>query len=184
MDASPALKGNQSATAVERIFAAVAAALNAVGTLLIVVIISVMNGDIFGRFLFDHPIVGTTEIVQMSIVAILFLQVTYTLRQGALVRSDAFIGAISRSYPRTAALIETIYALIGVFIFFVLARAIWPILIREWVTADEFGTPGVFLYPKWPLRAAMLIGCIAMVIQFLFDLVKSARLAFAGEPRP
>jgi TRAP-type mannitol/chloroaromatic compound transport system permease small subunit len=168
---------------VERVFAGFTAALNAGGTLIIVMMITVMNGDIFGRFLFAHPLVGTTEIVQMSIVAILFLQIAYTLRQGALVRSDTFIDFLWRSCPRTAALIEAAYALVGVFIFFVLARAILPILLREWATGDEFGTPGVFLYPKWPLRAAMMIGSIAMVIQFLFDFRKSIRVVIVDQSR-
>lgn len=165
-------------------FGGLLAALNAIGTLLIVMMISVMNADILGRYLFSHPVVGTTEIVEMSIVAVLFLQVAYTLRQGALVRSDVLIGALRQSRPRVAAVVETLYALIGAFVFAVLADAIWPILLREVATSDQFGTPGVFLYPKWPLRAAMLIGSIAMAVQFLIDATKHMKTALAGECEP
>lgn len=168
----------------DRRFGGLLAALNAAGTLLILMMITVMNADILGRYLFSHPVVGTTEIVEMSIVAVLFLQVAYTLRQGVLVRSDIFIGALRQSRPRVAAAVETLYALIGVFVFAVLADAIWPILLREAATGDQFGTPGVFLYPKWPLRAAMLVGSIAMAVQFLIDAAKHMKTALADECKP
>src|SRR5690606_9515711 len=49
--------------------------LNVIGTLLIVAIMVLVNVDVIGRGAFDAPVAGVPELVSMSIVAIVFLQI-------------------------------------------------------------------------------------------------------------
>ena len=65
--------------------------LNIAGTLLIVGVMILVNSDVIGRGMFNAPISGVPEIVSMSIVAIVFLQVAQAFRKGRLTRSEAFI---------------------------------------------------------------------------------------------
>ena len=59
--------------------ARVTSVMNAVATFWIFVIMFLMTGDVLGRVLFNRPITGTPEIVKVSIVGIVFLQIPHTL---------------------------------------------------------------------------------------------------------
>ena len=50
-------------------------ALNVIGTAGIFLLMLLINADVLGRSLFDRPISGVPEIVSLSIVAIVFLQI-------------------------------------------------------------------------------------------------------------
>ena len=69
-------------------FGKLTATMNAIGSCLIVFIMLVMLGDIFGRFLFNKPIPGVPEIVAISLVAIVFLQIAHTLRAWRVIFTD------------------------------------------------------------------------------------------------
>ena len=56
--------------------------LNAIGTAWIFVLMLAINADVFSRFLFNAPISGVPLVVEMSIIAIVFLQITAALRGG------------------------------------------------------------------------------------------------------
>ena len=56
-------------------------ALNYVSVILIFLMSLLVFADVVGRYLFNHPIAGTTEIVKCTIIAIVFLGIAYTLNQ-------------------------------------------------------------------------------------------------------
>ena len=70
------------------IFGSVTQGLNIVGTLLILAMAVAVNADAIGRNLFNHPIPGVLEFLGLSIVAIVFLQMANTLREGRHVSND------------------------------------------------------------------------------------------------
>ena len=59
-----------------------------------------VNADVIGRNVFNHPIPGVVEFLGLSIVAIVFLQMANTLREGRHVSNDLLTQLMSRS--RTA----------------------------------------------------------------------------------
>jgi len=65
--------------------------LNAIGTLWIFLLMVVINTDVFSRLLFNHPIDGVPELIELSIVGIVFLQLCDTVRAGRLTRSDGLL---------------------------------------------------------------------------------------------
>ena len=71
------------------------ALLNAVGTAWIGVITVLITCDILGRVLFNSPIIGVPEIVKVSVVAIVWLQMSYTLKIGGHIRSDVVLDRLS-----------------------------------------------------------------------------------------
>ena len=68
-----------------------------------------INGDIFGQALFGTPIKGAIEIVSLSIVGIVFLQIAHSLRHGAFIRSDALFGVLRQRHPMAGGLVQAVY---------------------------------------------------------------------------
>ncbi len=61
--------------------------------------------------------------------------------------------------PRAAALLEVLFAAVGVFVFVVIFRAAWPQFVEALERAEFFGVQGVWTLPTWPIRGAILLGC-------------------------
>lgn len=159
-------------------FGRLTAAMNAVGSCLIVFVMMVMLADIFGRFLFNHPIRGVPEIVAMSLVAIVFLQIAHTLRAGRVIFTDGFLNWLASRSVRAEQALLCVYHVIGAGVFGIIIYAVMPKL-RSVFDSDEFyGVVGGFTFPKWPLYLGILFGSVLMCIQYL-----TLAVAFFGAAR-
>ena len=74
--------------------------LNAIGTLWIVALMLLINSDVLGRELFNSPVRGVTELVSLSIVGIVFLQLADTLWSGRMTRADVLLDRLKRTTRR------------------------------------------------------------------------------------
>lgn len=142
-------------------------ALNVVGTLLILAIMILVNADVIGRGALGLPISGVPEMVSMSIVAIVFLQVAHTFNMGKLTRSDAILGMLESKSPRFRALVEFIFCCSAIGIMVQLLNASWPLFLKSWTRNTFEGTIGDFTAPIWPVKFIILIGCVALIVQLL-----------------
>ena len=88
--------------------------LNGLGSIWIFVLTILINLDAFGRTFFAHPIEGVVEIVEMSIVAIVFLQLGDATQRGRLTRSDGLFNRILARYPTTGRTMGAIFDLLGI----------------------------------------------------------------------
>ncbi len=140
-------------------------ALNGIGTAGIFGLMLLINGDIFGQALFGMPIKGATEIVSLSIVGIVFLQIAHSLRHGAFIRSDALFGVLRRRHPMAGGLVQAVFHLAGAFLFAVIFYAIWPKFTLAWEEGEYLGTAEYFALATWPFLLMILIGSAAAVIQ-------------------
>lgn len=141
--------------------------LNAIGTVWIFFLMVLINSDVVGRAAFSKPVLGVPEMVQFSIVGIVFLQLAHTLRIGALTRSDVLIGALLRRRPRLGHALQVVYHLTGAVLFALIFKTTWPLMIRAFQDGDFFGATGVFTLVIWPLKVIMLVGAAATGLQFL-----------------
>ena len=128
------------------------------GTLGILSIMVLIVGDVVGRFVFGHPIAGVPEIVAMSIVAIVFLQIGNTLARGRLTRADGFLNLLRNRWPRIGALIDAVMNGAGAAIIIVLISAFYPLFLRSYGRNEMVGAVGQFLAPIWPVHLIVLIG--------------------------
>ena len=96
------------------IFDWIVTVLNAAGTAWIFVIMVLINTDVFARFLFNRPISGVPLIIEMSIIAIVFLQLAAALRGGRVTRSDVLIGRLLVHRPQLGYTLQAFYHLAGV----------------------------------------------------------------------
>jgi len=161
-------------------FGSVTQGLNVVGTLLILAMAVAVNADSFGRNLFNHPIPGVLEFLGLAIVAIVFLQMANTLREGRHVSNDLLTKLVSQSRPRLHAAIYAVFHAIGAALMLLIAVYVWPILLSSYSGGYYRGTTGVIEIPIWPFMLAVVLGAAATAIQFLLLMAQDLRRATMG----
>lgn len=139
--------------------------LNVIGTLLILAIMLLVNTDVIGRSMFGAPVSGVPEMVSMSIVAIVFLQLAQTFRSGRLTRTEAVLNVLQSRAPRLHDILELVFALGAIALIWQLFSASRALFVKAWVRGTFEGTIGDFTAPVWPVKLIILIGCIALIAQ-------------------
>ena len=140
--------------------------LNSIGTVWIFILMIVIVTDVIGRTVFTRPLPGVPELVSLSIVGIVFLQIGQALRSGRITRVDILIEYLDRRVPRLSALMQGVFGLLGLALFVALYQACLPLFLRAWTNGDYVGVEGYITYPIWPVRLFMLIGCVGAAIQY------------------
>ena len=157
------------------VFDSVVTALNAIGTAWIFVIMLFINADVWSRAAFNLPISGIPLIIEMSIIAIVFLQLTAALRGGRLTRSDVLIGRVLKKRPQLGHSLQSIYHLAGATMMVVLYIYSEGLFLKAWQRETYAGVEGDFTLQIWPLKLLILIGAVACAIQFLRHVVLDLR---------
>lgn len=141
--------------------------LNAIGTAWIFALMILINADILGREIFNKPVRGVTELVSLSIVGIVFLQLANTLWVGRFTRADILIEPLLRRRPRLGHALQAIYHLAGAVLLAVIFKASLPGFI-EAIEIDEYvGAAGDFTAPTWPVKFILLLGSACTSLTFL-----------------
>ena len=65
--------------------------MNALGSVWILMLILLVTTDAMSRSFFARPIAGVNEMVQVSIIGIVFMQLAGAIRMGKLSRADSFL---------------------------------------------------------------------------------------------
>ena len=152
--------------AVMAAFDGLVTALNTIGTAWIFVIMVAINADVFSRFLFNAPISGVPLVIEMSIIAIVFLQLTTALRGGRLTRSDVLIAKLLKRRPQLGFSLQAIYHATGAVLMTVLFVYSEPFFEKAWRRDTYAGLEGDFILPEWPLKLLILLGAVVCAIQF------------------
>lgn len=160
-EASPT--GGAFASAFDRLLSA----LNGIGTLWILVLLILLNADVAGRNLVAAPIDGVFEIVEITIVAIVFLQLGDATRLGRLTRSDGFFGLILKRRPRIGHVMGAVFDFLGALFMFFILYGSWPTFVEAWEGNYFAGNEGVFTAPTWPVKLIIVIGCVVTLILFI-----------------
>lgn len=141
---------------------------NAIGTLVVLILVLVVNYDMGARNLINAPFNGAVEIVQFSMVLIVFLQLPDVVRVNRLTRSDGFLIILGEKFPRLAQWLRRGINTVSAIFMALIAIAIFPEFIKMWRSNDFFGVPGVFTAPWWPVKLTILVGAgLASLIFFL-----------------
>lgn len=148
---------------------------NSLGSAWIFVMMMMISADIAMRFLFNSPINGTTELVTMSVVAVLYLQLAYTLRSGNMTRSDSVLNRLIANYPRAGHGLSLVFYLAGAALMGAIVRGAWPKWIKAYDLDFYVGVVGVFTFPDWPRLFVVFLGCTLTGLQFLLFAARSAQ---------
>ena len=137
-----------------------AAVANAAGGLVVLLLVVVVNIDVVARGVFNNPFHGAVEIVQFSMVLIVFLQLPDVVRADRLTRSDGLLTIISNAYPEIARSLRRVIDLFSAVLMVLVAVTTWPEFIDAWRTDHFFGTPGIFTAPWWPVRLVIVFAAV------------------------
>ena len=141
--------------------------LNGLGTLWIFLIMLLINADVLLRSLFNSPIDGVTEIVEISIAGIVFLQLADAVNAGRLTRSDALFNRIVTNRPRLGHIMGIFFDACGAAFFIAILFGAVPTLIESYNRDYFAGIEGIFTVPIWPIRLILCISCVTVVGVFI-----------------
>jgi TRAP-type C4-dicarboxylate transport system permease small subunit len=174
-------------------FKTVAIAANAVGTLMVLLLMVAMNFDVVARNGFNAPYPGVVEMVVFSLILIVFLQLPDVVRVNRLTRSDGFLLILAARMPVAAGILSRLIDGLALIVMATITYAIWPEFVDSfescnYFTQPEFGPPptgnlfvdlreatarchyfgtlGVFTLPWWPAHLAIAFS--AALCTFLY----------------
>jgi TRAP-type C4-dicarboxylate transport system permease small subunit len=148
---------------------------NALGTLVVLGLVLIVCYDVIARGLFNVPFRGAVEVVQFSMVLIVFLQLPDVVRVDRLTRSDGLLTLLAPKYPKVAATLRRLIDSISGVFMLLIAIAIWPEFLDMLETKDYFGIPGVFTAPWWPIKLTIFLSAALCTLLFLFKVIISPR---------
>jgi len=143
------------------------AAMNAIGTTWIFVIMILINSDVFMRYLFNSPVRGVPLVISLSIIGIVFFQMPDTLKRGRFTRNDAFIGRLLHRKPVVGNFVEMFYNAAGAVMMATLVWYEYPFFVKDWTQNTYAGNEGDFTVMLWPIHLVILIGATAVCIQYI-----------------
>jgi TRAP-type mannitol/chloroaromatic compound transport system permease small subunit len=136
-----------------------------------------------GRYIFNAPINGTAEMVTLAVVAVLYLQLSYTLRSGRMTQSDAFYSRFAARHPKAGSVVGLLFHLAGICLAAAIMSGAWPKFLTAWREGFYVGVIDVFTFPEWPLILIIFIGCGLTALQFAMLALRNI-LALCGVATP
>ena len=134
----------------------------------VLILAGVIFVDVMGRAVFNHPLLGTAEIVKNSIVAITFLQIPLAILIGAMLRTTIILDAVGPMWRR---LIEVGATLLAIAFFTALAVGSYEPLIEAW-RIGEYEGEGAMRVPTYPVRAVVLVMAVLTTFILIWQLTR------------
>jgi len=125
--------------------------------------------DVIGRFIFDHPIIGTTEITEYMLLCIGFLGLAWGAVNQEHIKVDLIIAHLSTK-ARTIVTSITLILGIGIYSFIV-----WRSFIES-IKVYKLGSNSSLLQiPDYPFYIILIIGCVVFCIAMITVLVQTVK---------
>ena len=157
--------------AVSKLAGGIAIAANAAGTLVVLALVVVVNFDVVARGVFNKPFLGAVEVVQFSMVLIVFLQLPDVVRVNRLTASDGFQLVIGKRYPRVTRALRLAINTVAALFMAAIAYVMFPEFIEMWHTQDFFGVQGIFTAPWWPIKLVIFLSAALCALLFAIKLL-------------
>lgn len=152
-------------------FAGFCSGLNALASFSIFLILVFVCSDVIGRVFFNSPIMGTSEIVKVGVVCLVFMQVPWALWENRHIRSDLVAGRLNPTGQKIADLIRNLIALIAALCIFF---ANWKPMIKAWRILEYEGE-GALHVPVYPLFTIIQLSSALIAIIAIYGMVNSIR---------
>jgi TRAP-type C4-dicarboxylate transport system permease small subunit len=136
----------------------------------------VVVADVVGRVAFSRPLMGTPEIVSISIVMICFLQAGYAVRSGGMINVDFLL---VRMPPRMQSYVMAVGALLGLGFFGLVCWGAIDPAIHAWMS-NEFEGEGALRVPSWPARFIVVIGTGLAALSYTLSAIENFKAGMQG----
>lgn len=127
--------------------------------------------DVVGRTVFLHPIAGTKEILQNSVIAVTFLQLPLAVYSGSMLRTTLLLDNLS---PGWAQALRVFAWLLGAGLFAAIAYASIPSAMTA-VRLGEYEGEGAMRIYTWPVRFLLVGTCGFAAIAYISVLIEELR---------
>lgn len=172
MAQKPAESAGDDPSALRRSLSFVTAWMNNIGTLMIAVGMVIVCGDVAARNLFNSPFFGVPELLKMTIIAIVFLQLPHAILTGRMIRSDVILDSLPH---RPRRVLNTFHMLCGAAFLAAIVWGVWPQLV-EAVKYNLFvGLWTGFRAPVWPIRTIIVVGAALGCFVYLLNAILGER---------
>lgn len=145
--------------------------MNGAGVVWVFALMFLICADITGRTVFDSPIRGVTEMVSLSLVACVFLQIAYAIHRARLTRAEVVVSKVEARQPVLANDWSAVLFGVGCLMFALLAVGAWPDFIRAARTGEFAGVEGIFTIPVWPIKMLLVVGALVAALECLRQLI-------------
>ena len=141
--------------------------LAAMGVLFLMMLLTV--ADVFLRAVFNKPIIGTTEITEQMMVAVVFLGFGWCTLQDRQIKVDLFV---SRYGPGTKRRVDLAVTLAGMVLVAVIC---WRTLLTT-LTVHQLGITCAYIgIPKYPFYALAACGWAVLFLAMACLLIKNIK---------
>ncbi|MBT5457066.1 MAG: TRAP transporter small permease subunit [Rhodospirillaceae bacterium] len=158
-----------------RFFGFLISGMNAAGSCWIVVLMLLINTEAISRSAFNQPIIGVIELIEISVIGIVFMQLADSLRRGVFIRSDGLFNQVMGRKPRAAHVMGVFTYALGAFFMGLILWGSVPYFIDAWTNDWYVGVEGMFTAPKWPVVLVVVIAVFVTLIQFLIMMADHLR---------
>ena len=146
--------------------------MNGAGVVWVFALTFLICADIAGRTLFDRPLQAVPEIVALSLIACVFLQLAFAVDGGRLTRADILLSQIRRRSAGIAGGLERFFALAGALVLLAMTAGAWPDFVRAFRTSEFVGVEGIYTLPITPIKFIVVLGAVTAALSFLAVLVR------------
>lgn len=150
------------------------ATLNAVATVWIFLIMFLTTADVLGRVFFNAPITGTPELIKVSLVGIIFMQLPHTFWMNRHIRSELILSKLG---PINRELFNSLAYLMGAAVFFGILVTSWSATVTSWEILEYEGE-GALRVPVYPIRTIILLGSLVTSVLLTVRFIQNIRIMF------
>lgn len=134
--------------------------------------------QILSRKLFNWPIYGYIDMVEISVTVFAFLAISYCERMNGHVRMELFVGKLK---GRPLWLAEVAGQIVGLFVIGILIWFGWEHALRAYVNGDSTIDAQ---YPWWPSKMLVPIAFTFLWLRLFVNLIGYARLVAVPDATP
>ena len=135
------------------------------------ILAAVILVDVFGRIFFLHPLPGTKEILQNSVIAVTFLQIPLAIYSGSMLRTTLVTEIMP---PFIKKLLRTIAYALGFALFAALGYASFPEAIDAYRIGEYEGEGSLRIY-TWPIKTLIVVTGVFAAIAYLMLMIADWR---------
>ncbi len=147
--------------------------LTAVGIIMFLMFFTV--SEIIGRYLFNAPIPGHVEIVELIMAGVVFFGIAHTEKKGGHVRMELFLTKVLKN--RGYHIAEAITVSLSLFVYVIIFIYSFQHTLSAYRVGD---TTGYIYWPTWPSKLAIPVGSFFLCIRFAIEFIQHVSQAIVG----
>jgi tripartite ATP-independent transporter DctM subunit len=161
-------------------FALLVRVLNGAGVVWVFALTFLICADVIGRGALGSPIAGVTEMVSLSLVGCVFLQVAHAVQRGRLMQVEMLLGPLTVRRPALASDWQVLLLAASAAAFGLIAIGAWPDFVVALRTREFAGVEGIFKITVWPIKLLIVAGSTVTAVELLRQLGAQIRRSVAS----